>query len=152
MAKTLLIYGSLTGNTENISNKVQALCKAKGKEIEIKNAMDADPSDLSGPYQNFILASSTWEDGQPQADFNDFIQKVVTVKPNLVGKKIAILGCGDSNYAHFCGATDIIEKIFVNDLGGKKIIETLRIDGYPETENNQTLLKNWAEKLAELID
>jgi flavodoxin short chain len=152
MAKTLLIYGSLTGNTENISHKIQALCQEKGKEIEVKNVMDAKVEDLTGSYECLVLASSTWDDGQPQTDFNDFIEKVVQVKPNLATKQIAIVGCGDSNYIHFCEATKVIEKIFVNDLGGHKIIETLCIDGYPETESNQTLLKRWVEKLVELID
>lgn len=152
MANTLLIYGSLTGNTEGVSFKIQEILKEKGKEIEVKNSIDADLNDLTGPYNNFIFACSTWDDGLPQSDFNDFIERIVGSKPSLADKKIAILGCGDSNYVHFCGAADAIEKVFITDLAGKKIIETLRIDGYPETEENQVLLKNWVEKLASLID
>lgn len=152
MANTLLIYGSLTGNTEGVAHKIQEMSQAKGKEIEVKNALDADIADLTGPHNNFIFASSTWDDGLPQADFADFIERVSASKPSLANKKIAILGCGDSNYTHFCGATEIIEQLFIGEMGGQKIIENLHIDGYPEMEENQAALKNWVDRLVELID
>ncbi len=152
MANTLLIYGSLTGNTEGIAYKLQEFCKTRGKEVEVKNALDADIADLQGAYSTFIFACSTWDDGLCQADFADFIERVNKSQINLAGKKIAILGCGDSNYVHFCGATAIIEKTFVTDMSGAKIIENLHIDGYPETEENQALLNRWMEKLVALID
>ncbi len=152
MANTLLIYGSLTGNTEGVAYSIQTILREKGKEIDVKNAIDADLDDLTGTYSNFIFACSTWDDGLPQADFNDFIERIVSSKPSLAGKKIAILGCGDSNYVHFCGATDLMEKVFITDLSGEKTIETLRIDGYPETEENKAHVRLWAEKLADLIN
>ena len=152
MANTLLIYGSLTGNTEGVSYKLQEFCKTKGKEVEVKNAIDADLADLQGPHSSFIFACSTWDDGLPQADFVDFIERVNKSQISLAGKKIAILGCGDSNYVHFCGAIEAIEKAFVTEMGGTKIMESLRIDGYPETEENQAILNRWVEKLVTLID
>ncbi len=151
MANTLLIYGSLTGNTEGVSHKVQEILRTKGKEIEVKNAIDSDLPDLTAPYETFILACSTWDDGLPASDFNDFIERISSNLPSLAGKKIAILGLGDSNYVHFCGATTIIEELFVGKMGGQKIIDTLRIDGYPDMEENQTVISAWTDKLAELI-
>ena len=151
MANTLLIYGSLTGNTEGVAYKVQEILRAQGKEIEVKNAIDSDLPDLTAPYDNFILACSTWDDGLPASDFNDFIERISSNLPSLAGKKIAILGLGDSNYVHYCAATTIIEKLFVTQMGGQKIIDTLHIDGYPDMEENQAAVKNWAEQLAALI-
>lgn len=152
MANTLLIFGSLTGNTEGVAHKIQEMSQAKGKEIEVKNAIDAGVEDLTGPYTGFIFACSTWDDGLPQADFADFIERINANKPSLAGKKVAILGCGDSNYVHFCGATQILEQTFINEMGGQKVLESLHIDGYPEMEENQAILKNWVDKLVELID
>ena len=152
MANTLLIYGSLTGNTEGVAYKLQAFCKTKGKDVEVKNAVDADLTDLQGNYTGFIFACSTWDDGLAQADFADFIERVNKNQVSLAGKKVAILGCGDSNYVHFCGATAIIEKTFITEMGGNKIIDNLHIDGFPETEENQVRYNHWAEKLVILID
>lgn len=151
MANTLLIYGSLTGNTEGVSYKVQEILREKGKEIEVKNSIDSDLVDLTGPYENLIFACSTWDDGLPASDFNDFIERISTNKPNLAGKKVAILGCGDSNYVHFCGASATIENLFVSEMGGQKIIETLNIDGYPDMEENQAAIRTWTEKLSSLL-
>jgi flavodoxin short chain len=152
MANTLLIYGSLTGNTEGVAYKLQTLGKNQDKEIEIKNSDEADVADLQGPHTTLILACSTWDDGLCQVDFADFIERVNKSQINLADKKIAILGCGDSNYVHFCGATSIIEKVFVTEMGGKKVIENLHIDGFPDTEENQTHFQQWAEKLIKLLD
>lgn len=152
MANTLLIYGSLTGNTEGVAFKIQEILRGKGKEIDVKNAIDADVNDLTAPYSGFIFGSSTWDDGLPASDFNDFLERINSAKPSLAGKKIAIFGLGDSNYVHFCSATSIMEKTFVDEMTGTKIIETMRIDGYPEMEENQAIVNNWAEKLANLID
>lgn len=152
MAKTLLIYGSLTGNTEGVAYKLQALAQSQGKEIAVKNALDADLADLQGDQSAYILACSTWDDGLPQADFAEFLEKIKPSSINLADKKVAILGCGDSNYVHFCGATTIIEEVFVKKMGANKIIDTLRIDGYPESEENQAQFQNWAEKLIALLD
>lgn len=152
MANTLLIYGSLTGNTEGVAYNVQTILREKGKEIDVKNALDADVADLTGSYTGYIFACSTWDDGLPVSDFNDFLERISSSKPSLAGKKVAILGLGDSNYVHFCGATTVIEKAFITDMGGNKIIETLHIDGYPEMEENKAHVQTWTEKLATLID
>lgn len=152
MANTLLIYGSLTGNTEGVAYNVQSMLREKGKEIDVKNAIDADIADLTGSYSNYIFACSTWDDGLPVSDFNDFLERISSSQPSLAGKKIAMIGLGDSNYVHFCGAISIMEQAFIAKMGGEKIIEPLRIDGYPEMEENKTHVQEWVEKLAPLIN
>ena len=151
MTNALIIYGSLTGNTEGVANKIQALMAEKGKEVTVKNASDCGVEDLTGPEPVLILASSTWDDGLLQADFIDFMERISSEKPNLSNKKVAFFGCGDSNYTKFCGAIGILEKEFAANMGGQKIIESLRIDGFPESTENQTAINNWAESLAKLI-
>ena len=151
MANALIIYGSLTGNTEGVAHKIQSLMAEKGKEITVKNANECGVEDLTGPEPVLILASSTWDDGLLQADFNDFIERIDSEKPDLSNKKVAFFGCGDSNYTKFCGAIGILEKEFAAEMGGQRITESLRIDGFPESEENQTAIKNWVESLANLI-
>jgi flavodoxin short chain len=151
MANALIIYGSLTGNTEGVANKIQSLMAEKGKEVTIKNAGECGVADLTGPEPILILASSTWDDGLLQADFADFLERIASEKPNLSAKKMAFFGCGDSNYNKFCGAIDILESEFTGPMAGQKIVESLRIDGFPESEENQTSINNWVENLATLI-
>lgn len=147
MANVLLLYGSLTGNTQAVAEKIQSLCHEKGKEIDIKNIADADAADLTDAHTFLVLASSTWDDGHLQADWADFMERIANVPIDLSGKKIAIFGCGDSNYSIFCGAVDILEQEFVSKRGGQKVLETLKIDGFPDMEENQSAVRNWTDQL-----
>jgi flavodoxin short chain len=151
MANALVIYGSLTGNTEGVANKIKDLMTEKGKTIEVRNSAECGVEDLTGPEPVLILASSTWDDGLLQADFADFMERIASEIPNLADKKVAFFGCGDSNYNKYCGAVGILETEFAQNMGGQKIIESLKIDGFPEGEENINAIQAWVDQLATLI-
>lgn len=90
MSKTGIFFGSSSGNTEEIANKIQELI---GDEAEVHNVDSADADDLSS-YENLILGSSTWGAGDLQDDFESFVD--VLGEAELSGKKVAIFGLGDS--------------------------------------------------------
>ncbi len=48
MAKTILIYGSTTGNTEDLSRHVTTGLKQVGAEVMVKNVVDASKDELAG--------------------------------------------------------------------------------------------------------
>ena len=48
MAKTILICGSTTGNTEDLSDHVAAGLKQAGAEGMVKNVADASTDELAG--------------------------------------------------------------------------------------------------------
>jgi sulfite reductase alpha subunit-like flavoprotein len=54
-------------------------------------------------------------------------------KANLSGKKVAVFGCGDSSYTHFCGAVDVIEEKAAQ-LGANVVMASLKIDGDPDKD------------------
>ncbi|KKP87050.1 MAG: Flavodoxin [Candidatus Roizmanbacteria bacterium GW2011_GWA2_35_8] len=96
-----------------------------------------------------IFASPSWdnesEEGQPHIDFISFMQK--STGKNFNGKSCATFGLGDSTYAHFCGAVDIVTD-YIKKNGGKIINDPLKIDGYLfNTEANNKLLSDWANML-----
>jgi flavodoxin short chain len=151
MSKTLIIYGSLTGNTEGAAFKISDLLQAAGHTVEVKNAVDCELDALQGDFDHLLLACSTWDDGLPQGDFKDFMERVETSELDLSSKKVSMLGLGDSNYVHFCGALEAMEELFIGKFKGQKIIEHLRIDGYPDMEENQQKVAAWVEQLKGLI-
>ncbi len=144
MAKTLIVYGSTTGNTEMVAETI--LDHWDDDEIELQDVADTNPEELSN-YENLILGSSTWDDGLLQQDFRDFVEDLDV---DLSGKKLAIFGLGDSNYPEFCTAPDILEEVFTN-LGGETIVPNLRIDGFPDEEENEQKIEAWAKKLSEQL-
>ena len=146
--KNLILYGTLTGNTEIVAQQIQDLVQQAGKEITIKNVNDASDEDLKQVENLLLVASSTWDDGLPCADMVSFLEDYKL--PDLSGKKLAIFGCGDSNYQKFCGAVGILEEKFTQ-AGAKRAIDSLKIDGFIEGEDNQHKIKDFAQKLSQLL-
>ena len=149
MTKTLILYGSLTGNTEYVAQKIQQILTSAKKTVQLKNANQTSAEELNN-YQYLVLGSSTWDEGQLQYDFEAFMAELKAKPPDLKAKKIAVFGCGDSSYEQFCAAVDTLEKKF-QALGGEKIITGLKIDGIPQLPENKTKVEEWAKELAEKL-
>lgn len=148
--KNLLIYGTLTGNTETVAKQIQKIVEEAGKELEIKNINQTSIEDIAAVENLLIIASSTWDDGLPCSDMADFLEDNEANLPDLTGKKLAFFGCGDSNYVQFCQAVDILEEKFTAK-GGQKIGNSLKIDGYIEDQSNQDKIKKFAEQLIQSL-
>ena len=69
MAKIGIFYGSSTGNTEVIAEKIKALL---GKDAVLNSIEDASKADIE-KYDYLIFGTSTWGIGDMQDDWEDFI-------------------------------------------------------------------------------
>lgn len=100
MEKIGIFYGSTTGYTADVANRI---AKALGMEMkDVFDVANAEPSKL-GDYDILVLGSSTWGSGDLQENWEDFIQGAEAMY--LKGKKIAIFGLGDENFSDtFCQA------------------------------------------------
>lgn len=83
--KTGIFYGSTTGTTESVVDRVKALLDA--------DVFTADNIDKAENYDFVILATSTWGMGELQDEWIDGIEKLKNL--NLSGKKVALIGVGD---------------------------------------------------------
>ena len=83
--KTGIFYGSTTGTTEAIAEKVGALLGA--------DVMPVADIDKVEEYEFVIFATSTWGMGDLQDDWMDGIDALKA--KNLTGKKVALIGVGD---------------------------------------------------------
>ncbi len=128
MSKLLIIYGSTTGSTEQVAEWIGAVLKPQGHVVRIKNITDARVEDLEKDHDLILLGVSTWgDDGvESQEDYVLFYKELD--RGLLKGRKVALFGCGDSNYEDFCGALDLLEAK-MEKLGAIIGNELLRIDG-----------------------
>jgi flavodoxin len=64
---------------------------------------------------------------------------------------VAILGCGDRDFEHFCGALNVIwEKL--EKTGAKELLNPLRLNRYFMDEmGNQERVRDWAGQVAEKL-
>ncbi|MCB2218419.1 flavodoxin [Desulfofustis glycolicus] len=149
MAKVLIVYGSTTGNTQRVAEMIAAYLVEKQHEGEVKNVVRALPDELGNGYDLTLLGSSTWGEDEIefQDDFDPFYRELDTAK-QLQGKKVALFGCGDSSFIHFCGAVDLLE-LKMEDLDADVIGESLRIDGDPEEAAEE--IAAWAEMVERSI-
>ena len=80
-----VFYGSTTGITEDIANRVGTLLKADVMEVaEISKVEE---------YDIAIFATSTWGMGDLQDNWQEGLEILKT--KNLTGKKVAFIGVGD---------------------------------------------------------
>jgi len=134
MSKALIVYGSTTGNTETVAVHVQATIQKAGWETVIKSADDVSAAGLANGYDLVLFGCSTWGDDDIELQ-DDFVPLFDDLdKAGLSGKKIAVFGCGDSSYTHFCGAVDAIEEK-IQSLGAVLVNASLKIDGDPEKDD-----------------
>lgn len=87
-----IFYGSSTGNTEMAAQKIK---EEMGEFIpdEIVDVRNAEPEQLL-EYDLLFLGVSTWNIGDMQDDFADFLPRLE--EADLTGKKVALFAMGDA--------------------------------------------------------
>ena len=109
MSKVLIVFGSSTGNTEGIAQKLEEIIAAAGHDVTLKNAADVDADGLAEGYDAVLLGCSAWGDDELELQ-DDFIPLYENMEAmGLSGVKLSAFASGDSSYTHFCGAVDAIE-------------------------------------------
>lgn len=108
MKKYGIYYGSQTGNTADVA---QRIAKALGvSEGDIHNVAHTSPTTVA-PYEVLVMGTSTWGDGEIEADWYDFLDGIEAM--DLKDKKLAVFGCGDEGMSHtFCnGVAELYERM-----------------------------------------
>jgi flavodoxin I len=125
MKKTGIFYGSSSGTTEDIAQRI-AMQLGIGP-ADIYNVSDA-PASAAEPYEVLILGTSTWGAGDLQDDWDSFLPKLK--KAGLSGKLIALFGTGDSSSFSdtFCDGIGIIYKQLKDT--GATFAGVTPVDGY----------------------
>lgn len=85
-----IFYGSSTGNTQMAAEKIK---EQMGEFIEhIADVAKSEPEELA-QYDVLFLGVSTWNIGEMQDDWAEFLPKLDQV--DLTGKKVAMFAMGD---------------------------------------------------------
>lgn len=139
MCKTIIIYGSTTGNCESIAGAIEKNLKSKGLQTTLKNVANTSVNELFD-YDLILLGSSTWGDGGLQDDFIEFDKSLSST--NLSNKKVAIFGVGNTGWPNFCGSVDTLETS-IQTTGAILVGKSLRVD--VDLDRNE--LEEWVEQI-----
>lgn len=142
MSKTLIVFGSTTGNTEHTADTIAKHLEKNDIAVDIKDSADVTATGLTDGYDLILFGCSTWGEDEIELQ-DDFIPLYDDLEnAQLKDKRVAVFGCGDSSYTYFCGAVDAIEEKS-QQLGAKIITESLKIDGDPDDDE----IASWCDKL-----
>lgn len=150
----LLLYATYSGSTMTASQVLSDALTELGHTVDMQLVSEFDKSLISSA-QALILASPSWDyngkQGMPHEDFESCVSQC-SEQVKLDGKPFAVMGLGDSNYTHFCGAVTHLKK-FAEDMGGKMIVDPLKIDQfYIDEETHTQSIKDWASNIAAALD
>jgi len=139
--KTIIVFASMTGNTEWIADSIANELRRNGDHVEIKDAFDAYAEELTS-YDRILVGSYTWGDGDLPDEMLGFFEDLQ--KTDLTGKLAAAFGSGDSFYDSFAGAVDLLEET-LKEQGCEIVTKGLKVDQESE-ERMEALCQSFAKE------
>ncbi len=100
--KLTVLYGSQTGNTEDVAAQLADKARHNGIEVAVIDMADYKPKQLKNE-QYLAILSSTHGEGDPPDNALDLYEFLHGRKaPDLKGLQYSVLALGDSSYEYFC--------------------------------------------------
>lgn len=132
MTLAKIVYASMTGNTEEISEILEDKLIEAGATVEREEVSDVD-DDFFDEADLCIVATYTYGEGDLPFECEDFFNEL----PNqeLTGKIYGVVGSGDLAYGEFyCkSADDFVEQF--EKTGATKGAQTVRIENNAEADD-----------------
>lgn len=122
-----LVFGTDTGNTEEVGGKIAKALAKYGYQVEMINVNEVS-QDVLESYHFLIMGIPTWDFGGIQEDWEDFESDLLTT--DLSGRVVALYGLGDQRgYGdYFVDAMGWLRDKVV--LAGAEIIGHWPAEGY----------------------
>ncbi|WP_261301850.1 flavodoxin [Paenibacillus andongensis] len=146
MSRIIIVFASMTGNTEEMADAIAEGLKEAGIEPVVKNVIDTNAEEIT-LYDGIILGSYTWGDGDLADDFLDFYDEMDDIQ--LDGKKAAVFGSCDSSYSEYGAAVDtLVTKL--KELGAEVTLEGLKIELSP-SKDDKALCRQFGKQFAQSL-
>ena len=132
MATALIVYASLTGNTEQIADILSEALEERGVEVDMKECTSAQASEFHNYDINVVATYTYGTDGDLPDEIVDFYEELE--EEDLTGKVYGALGSGDTFYDKFCQSVLDFDAQFAK-TGAKKGAENVLVDLNAEAED-----------------
>ena len=144
MAKVLIVYASLTGNTRAGAHILEDAFQTLGAKVDVQESYDADPYDFEN-YDICVVGTYTYGTNANLPDeIVDFYEELEDV--DLSNKVYGIFGSGDLFYVgKYCLCVDYFEEQF-SKTGAIKGSSGIKYNLDPDEEATKEL-ERFAEEL-----
>lgn len=99
--KLHVVYGTESGNAEQLADRTVKEAKKRGFKSAMSNMADISPADLA-KHDNLLVIVSTWGDGEPPETAIPFYNELMTADLALKHLKFSVCALGDTSYEKFC--------------------------------------------------
>ncbi len=150
MSKALIVFASLTGNTEECATIVEKALEDLGVDVELVESMQAEPEDFLDVDICIIGTYTYGNDANLPDEFVDFYEELSEI--DLTGKVFGAFGSGDHFYEKFCQSVDDFADKLAS-IGAVKGAENVKVDLDANDEdcaNLESFAKSLVEKAASL--
>ena len=135
MGKILMVYASMSGNTEMITDIIAHHLDDLGHDVVIKSFdFDVIDVDLLQEFDAVLVGTYTWDDGELPYEVEDFY--IDLEDSDITGQIFGVYGSADSFYDTYGLAIDLVADRARN-LGATVIEKRLKIDLDPDKEDEQ---------------
>ncbi len=117
----LILYATLTGNSEEVAKSVAAAASKRGYEPTTTNIGDYR-FELHALEGRVLLIASTQGDGDPPPDAEEFYEWLKARTTPLAKVHYSIYALGDTSYDDFCGFGKALDAEFER-LGATRVAE-----------------------------
>ncbi|SFC12021.1 flavodoxin, short chain [Alkalibacterium subtropicum] len=143
MPSVMIVYASLTGNTEECAEILEEAFQELGAEVELVESVFADPEDFKNADITVVGTYTYGTDADLPDEIVDFYEELEDV--DLTGKIYGNFGSGDTFYEKYCKSVDDFDEQF-EKTGATKGAENVKVNLNPEEEDIENL-KAFAAKL-----
>lgn len=144
-----LVYASLTGNTEMLSDLIiEKFEEEKGLEIEKLFIEDMVDYDFLDDADAFIVATYTYGEGGLPEEMEEFFEALEG--KNYEGKIYGVIGTGDTVYEQYCVCVDQFNEQIAK-TGATNPTENLKIEIEADTDEDFENIEKFIEDFSNAL-
>jgi len=140
-----VLYGSETGNTEDVAGRIGRNLKQRDLNVKVQNFAEVELDDIKAMKTVVIFVSTAGQGEIPGGAIPVYDEmKTCEDKEALKGIKYGVFGLGDSTYIYFNEAATLFDNVF-GQLGAEKMLAPGMGDDQHEEKYETALAEWWPE-------
>jgi len=124
--KLTVLYGTESGNCEELADKVSKTAKKKGFKTSMVNMSETSPAELADAGTLLVIVS-TWGEGDPPEAAEEFCKELMEKEVSLAGVDFSVCALGDTSYDQFCKTGQDVDAR-LEKFGAKRIVDRVDCD------------------------